>query len=414
MQPQRRSLLGPRWRRCDALAHLRDVQIVVLGRLVVVPKVGVQVRDGAVRVRVAHVVVNLVRELEHHQQVLDGRLGLALQALRGREPAVRAPLRQLVAVRLGQHERLLKAHHRRGAALLLQQALALPQRTGHHLRLLAHRLLCVRHAADAGCDLLLQTRLRVARRGRRRGHRRGAQGDGSGGVGEARRVGGAGARLLAELVVDGAQLVVQALYLALALPGGDAASDGTQQRNELGDAHDVHPKRSRAQHIALPAALSSFHLQLGAHPFQLLLRQALLGQAQLQQLRLLLCQRATDAGSLQERLDHAVAHPRLRGPSRTHQPRRSHGQQRTSRRRRRRDCRLQRRTVVGGRRRAGTAAVGRRGPSAETRCERNGRRRRREMCHCCVVREEQLAQEKKSCQQLKSGLRRQCQALEAW
>lgn len=99
-------------------------------------------------------------------------------------------------------------------------------------------------------------------------------------------------------------------------------------------------------------------------------------------------------GSLQERLDHAVAHPRLRGPSRTHQPRRSHGQQRTSRRRRRRDCRLQRRTVVGGRRRAGTAAVGRRGPSAETRCERNGRRRRREMCHCCVVREEQLAQEK--------------------
>jgi hypothetical protein len=51
-----------------------------------------------------------------------------LQARRRCEAAHRAALLDLVAQRLGQHQRLLKAHHRRGAALLLQQPLARAQR----------------------------------------------------------------------------------------------------------------------------------------------------------------------------------------------------------------------------------------------------------------------------------------------
>ena len=60
-------------------AHALDVLIVELGGALELADLGVDVRDGAVRVGVAHVVAHLAADLQHTRQVLDRRPVLALR-----------------------------------------------------------------------------------------------------------------------------------------------------------------------------------------------------------------------------------------------------------------------------------------------------------------------------------------------
>ncbi len=104
---------------------------------------------------------------------------------------------------------------------------------------------------------------------------------------------GARPRLLPQSDVDLPQLLVQPLNLALPLPGRNTTHKSTDESDELGDTHDVNAER-RGTQLAILGGPALFH-QLLACLLKLPANLALLLQAQLVQLALLLCEDAPES-----------------------------------------------------------------------------------------------------------------------